>query len=324
MKQLIMLFLLMPSLLFAYADKKVVSIINVDVSKKISASAAGEIEELLNAFLSTNDQLLVVERKKIEDLLKEQASSEAGFMDEENRVKVQKLYGVKYFVTAKLFSVGTKMYLTTNVIDVETSEKSTLIAKGSTRGNYSDLADVAGMKLVNKINEMSKKVVVDKSADPRDVLKAKFKGQELPKVAVFIEEQHVAQAIIDPAAQTELMDIMKQAGFVVKEYKSSIKSDLFEDGIKEVKADLKDIDIIILGEGVSQFALRRGELVSCKARLEMKALQKDNEKVLAIKSISTSGVDVSEAIAGKEALQNAANKLAVDFLSEMMETWKGK
>ena len=244
---------------------------------KISPSAAAEIEELLNAFLSTNDNLRV-ERKKLEDILKEQATSEAGFIDDESKVKVQKLYGVKYFVTAKLFSVGTKMYLTTNVIDVETSEKSTFIAKGSTRGNYSDLADVAGMKLVNKINELSKKVVVKKDVDPRDILKEKFKGKELPKVALYIEEQHIAQAVIDPAAQTELMDIMKQAGFEVKEYKSSIKSDLFEDGIKEVKADLKDIDIIIIGEGISQFALRRGELVSCKARLEIKALQKDNEK----------------------------------------------
>ncbi|WDE97621.1 CsgG/HfaB family protein [Lentisphaera profundi] len=324
MKHLLILMALLPSLIFAYAEKTVVSIINVEVSKKISSSAGAEIEELLNAFLSVNDELLVVERKKLEDLLKEQASSEAGFMDEESRVKVQKLYGVKYFISAKLFSVGSKMYLTTNVIDVETSEKKTFMVKTSARGDYSDLAEQSGEKLLLAIDDLSSKQKVVKLEDPRDILKAKFKGQELPTVAIFIEEQHVAQAVIDPAAQTELMDIMKQAGFVVKEYKSSIKSDLFEDGIKEIKADLKDVDIIILGEGISQFALRRGELISCKARLEIKALQKNNEKVLAIKSLTSSGVDVSEAIAGKEALQNCANNLAVKFISEMMETWKEK
>ncbi len=301
-----------------------VSVLEVDVSKKMNASAGEEIVELLNAFLSSNDDLRVVERKKIEKLFSEQATSEAGFMDEESRVEVQKLYGVKYFVTGKLFTVGSKMYLTTNVIDVETSEKKTFMMKTTSRSDYSSLAEAAGEKLLVTMLELDANQKPKKNANHAEILRDKYRGQTLPKVAVFIEEQHIAQAIIDPAAQTELMDIMKQAGFEVVEYKSSIKSDLFEEGIKDIIADLEDVDIIILGEAISQFALRRGELVSCKGRLELKALSKKGEKVLAIKSITAAGIDVTEAIAGKESLQNCANKLSVPFVTEMMKTWKQK
>ena len=330
MKKMISTLMLLGVSLFAQDSSLVppsttVAIMDIQVTGKNYVKTAGdEIETLLSAFLSMAEDVKVIERKKLDELLSEQATSEAGFTDENARIKAQKLYGVEYFVSGKLFGVGSKTYLTVNLVNSETSAKKTLMVKSSLRGNYGDLAEQAGEKLLLTFAELAMIPKPAKEKAPATLIKEATALMKLPRVAIYVSEEHVSQALPDPAAQFELIEIMRKAGLEVIEYKSSIKSDLFEDGVKEITANLKDVDVILLGEGVSEFALRRGELISCKARLELKALRKTDEKILALKSITASGVDVTETIAAKEALQNCSNKLAADFVIEMVKKWNAE
>jgi hypothetical protein len=63
---------------------------------------------------------------------------------------------------------------------------------------------------------------------------------------------------------------------------------------------------LITGEGLSEFAGRHGALVTVKARVESKAIDRKTNKVLAVDRQTAVTVDLSEQFAGKAALQAAA------------------
>jgi hypothetical protein len=82
----------------------------------------------------------------------------------------------------------------------------------------------------------------------------------------------------------------------------------------EVWESEKKADIRIVGEGVSEFAGRRGNLVSVKARVEVKAVDIKTDKVLATDRAVDVEVDLTDQIAGKKAIQMAVAKIAERLL----------
>ena len=83
----------------------------------------------------------------------------------------------------------------------------------------------------------------------------------------------------------------------------------------------KKADIILKGEGFSEFAGRfqHGNLVTVKARLEVKAIDRATDKVIAIDRQTTVEVDLTEQIAGKKALQEAAAQIAERMLPKLLK-----
>jgi hypothetical protein len=79
------------------------------------------------------------------------------------------------------------------------------------------------------------------------------------------------------------------------------------------------VDVLIEGEGFSEFGLRRGNLVSVKARVEIKAIDRKSGEVLAIDRETAVEVDLTEQIAGKKALQNAAARIAERLLPKLVK-----
>ena len=65
-------------------------------------------------------------------------------------------------------------------------------------------------------------------------------------------------------------------------------------------------------------------LISVKSRLEVKAIQRTTGKILAVTRETTVAVDLTEQIAGKTALQDAAARIAVRLLPKLVETSGGK
>jgi hypothetical protein len=69
-------------------------------------------------------------------------------------------------------------------------------------------------------------------------------------------------------------------------------------------------EIEFVGEAFSEFGMRKGNLISCKARVELKVRSKANGQILAVDRQTSVAVDLSEQVAAKTALQNAAAELA--------------
>ena len=109
----------------------------------------------------------------------------------------------------------------------------------------------------------------------------------------------MVQPVIDPAAETELVLILQQCGFTVVDDKSKERA-----------------DIEITGDAFSAYAIRKGNLISCKARVELKA-QKRSGEILAIDRQTSVAVDIAEQTAAKLALQDASAMLAERLLPQL-------
>src|SRR5260370_27203624 len=120
-----------------------------------------------------------------------------------------------------------------------------------------------------------------------------MENREQAIVSVRISEQAFGGPVIDPAVQTELSQILQQAGFALADEKSAQKP-----------------DIEITGDAFSAFGVRRGNLISCKARVELKAQNRADGKIIAVDRETDVAVDIAEQTAAKTGLQNAAAELA--------------
>src|SRR5690606_31977443 len=116
-------------------------------------------------------------------------------------------------------------------------------------------------------------------------LKKLVSKKKLPAVTVAIVEQHLARPVIDPAAQTELMILLQAVGFEV------VPADKIA-GRTDVAA--------ITGDAFSELGLRRGNLVSCRARIEL-VVKDASGKLIATDRQMDVAIDIAEHAAGKKA-----------------------
>ena len=128
--------------------------------------------------------------------------------------------------------------------------------------------------------------------------KKKLGDAKRPVLHVGILERHVGQITIDPAAETEVALMARQSGFEV-----------LDGDPGALRAD-----VVLKGEAFSEFAARRGNLISVKARVEVKAVERSSGKLLATDRETAVAVDLAEQVAGKTALQEAAARLAERLL----------
>jgi hypothetical protein len=141
-------------------------------------------------------------------------------------------------------------------------------------------------------------------ADRLETLKKKLGKGPRPTVAIQVTERHVGQRTIDPAAETELTLFCRELGFSVVDNASGSRG---------------EADVLLSGEGFSEFASRHGNLISVKARLELKAVDRQTARILAIDRQTSVAVDLTEQLAGKTALQEAAASLAERLLPKLVK-----
>ena len=105
--------------------------------------------------------------------------------------------------------------------------------------------------------------------------------------------------MIDPAAETELARLLQECGF------------------KLVSPDaVANADVAVTGEAFSAYGLQKGNLIACKARIELKAV-KSNGDILVVDRETSVAVDVAEQTAAKIALQNAATAIAERIVPQL-------
>lgn len=257
------------------------------------------IGELLNALLSTQDNIFLVERAELHKILGEQELGLAGNINTASAIQVGQLTGAQILITGRVFAAGKKNYAVAKIISAETSR----VYGVSVNFTPSADLDVVVAKLSTKIAQ----IITEKG----DTLRSKAetstqritrlkKGLKtpLPKVFVNIPEQHLRLAVPDPACETEIQKLLEACGFTVV-------------------TNASDADISITGEAFSQLASRRGNLVACRARAEIKITNVKDNKLIRADRITVGAVDLAEEIAGKAALQKAGLILADSFISQL-------
>jgi hypothetical protein len=238
---------------------------------------------------------MTVERAELAKVLGEQELGLSGTVTGETAAKVGNLTGAKVLVTGRVFKVDKDLVLVAKIISSETSRVYGEMVKGGGPEALTELSESLSKKIAATIAQKSDTLVAKFESPEQRVEKLlkSLKDGKRPAVVVRITERHFGQPVIDPAAETELSLILQKAGFTIVDEKSKQKA-----------------DIEITGEAFSVLGLRKGNLISCKARIEVKAHDLKARKLLLIDRQTSVAVDVGEQIAAKNALQKAAVDLA--------------
>ena len=101
-------------------------------------------------------------------------------------------------------------------------------------------------------------------------------------------------------------------------------SDWAREYLEESKSEIPPAikaDVIVQGEAFSEFGMRKGNLISSKARVEIQVIDRLTGKVLAIDRQTNVAIDLSEQIAAKRAIQEATADIASRLIPEFVESW---
>lgn len=131
--------------------------------------------------------------------------------------------------------------------------------------------------------------------------------------------------LADPAGEIEITRKFLEYGYELvdsKQFEKLRGDEQFLNAFENPQAASKlankfGADIIIVGKAFSEYSKGLNNMSSCRARVEAKAIIANNASIVAANGLEGSGLDVSEAIAGKTALKNAGTKIADYFLTQL-------
>jgi len=156
-----------------------------------------------------------------------------------------------------------------------------------------------------------------------------LRGSTKPKVMVIIPEVHIQRKIPDPAGETEIIRKLKEFGYDIvdpNQLEAIRRQDAFNQALdaNDAKALANfgrqmDADIIIVGEAFSEDAMRNGNMFSCRARVEARAIDVNNGSILATNGAHGSGLDIATNVAAKSALRDAGSLMADYFINELCD-----
>ena len=146
-------------------------------------------------------------------------------------------------------------------------------------------------------------------------------GTYVPKIMVILPEYHITQRIPDPAAETEINRKLIEAGFPVVDpamFATKENNVAFINASKNPMLAISlgkkfGADIVIYGEAFSERTGIQGKQVTCRARVEVRAVRTDDATIIAANGLEAGALDNGEFVAAKSALRSAGG-LVVDYL----------
>ncbi len=256
-----------------------------------------QVATILAVKLSSAANLVLVERAELDKALGELELGLSGTVSADSATKIGHLTGAKLLITGRIFAMDDKSTsIVTKIIGTETSRVFGEMVTFPVGGNLEEAVGQLAGKIKTATKDHGDTLVAKVESHEAFIarLRKSIEGKTLPTIAVEISEVHLSRPIADPAAQTEMKLILQQAGF---------------DVIDPARADKKP-DVTIKGEAFSELGMRRGNLVSCKARVELQITPRDSAAPSRVDRQIEVAVDLSEGIAAKSALQKAGAKLA--------------
>lgn len=308
MKKLIQLLLvalplLAPLHLLAREEILTVAIFDFDSKDENVRDVGPKIALLLNAQLSTDPKIVTVERAELEKVTGEQELGLSGTVSADTASKVGHLTGAKVLITGRAFKVEKDLVIVAKIISTETSRVYAEMVQGP-QASLTDLTTKLGEKISKDISEKADSLVSHglTSEERIEKLLKDLKSGPRASVSIRVGERHFGTPVIDPAAETELGRILSKAGFTL---------------ISETSAEKPRFEIT--GEAFSAVGIRKGNLISCRARIELKVIEKETGKIVFVDRQTSVGVDIAEQTSAKTALQNAAVEIAERLLPKLVE-----
>ncbi len=285
-----------------------VAILPFDANLPGSPDTGKQIADTLTATLGSMDGLTLVDRDALGKVLTEHALNLTGLVDADKAVQVGKLVGAKLLVTGRAFVLGKQLFVTAKIIGTETSLVDGVLVKGPDDADVGKLVVELTGKIADRVTKDGGRLIASNDAfkDPIPGLKAQLAERKKPTITISVTERHISSVhAIDPAVETELRFILTDAGFTV---------------VDAAKVEGGDVGINLSGEAFSEAGPQIGALFTSSGRAEIKMVTHADGKIVFTGRSTARAVDLSEAIAGKTALQKAGHALAIDVLRYFVQT----
>jgi TolB-like protein len=315
----------------AVAQEKKITIVVTDFAVSSDDESLANLQkglsQLLAARLSASEKVRVVDREQIDKVLNELKLSLKGITDSENAKKVGKILGADFFVNGNLMKFKDEIAIAIKVTNVETTEITAGTLKVKSAEDVFDVVDKAGEEVIALLGKASARKEGDDSEKPLESIP---KDAKRPSVMVVIPETHLTRIVPDPAGETEVIRRLLVNEFKVKDraFVQKIREDkakmerLEKDAVGAAKIGAEyEVDVVIIGEAFSERAGQSGDLVTCRARVEAKAVDTKTGEIIATHGESAGATDVGEMVAGKAALVTAARRLADYFALKLVRKY---
>ncbi len=264
-----------------------------------------QVSELLFARLAAKDGLRLVDRADLHKVLKELELGASGAVKAGSAAHVGQLTGARLLLWGSILQVDKRRHLIAKLVGVETGEVVGLTVDGPSTDELGPLVAKLADKVADALAQAPERLLPKAAAkvDLVAALKKQMGKGARPALWIRVPERAVGMAVPDPAAQTELVLLAKEVGFPVVDA---------DEGARGQAA------ILVTGEGLTEVGGRNSGLVTVKARVEVKAVERATGKVLAADRQVVVVVDVTEQLAGKAALQQAAAAIAARLLPRLV------
>lgn len=265
-----------------------------DADKDVAGYGA-KVSALVTADLTTETNLIMVERADLIKALGEQAIGISGMVSSDQAAKIGQLTGAKVLVSGLAIETGKgRLVVVANIVGTETGRLFAEKMEGATE-NFTDLTSKLSRKIAQTIREQASNFVNEtQSHEERiDRILKNIVGTNRPTVSVNI---YWWRGPKDPciAANTEMGIILQKAGFVVV------------DGQAERKPDVEISGLIENDDGP-----QRGNLFSTHAVVDIKVQERQTGKIIIFDHQTADAVDI-----GQNASRKSAAAKAVDSLAE--------
>jgi hypothetical protein len=282
-----------------------VAIFNVDVLQGLDVEGPA-VTDQLNTMLSALPQVTLVNRDQINKVAEEHQIALGGLVETSSAVKLGKFLSAQYIVVGRASKIGQTFYLVLKIVDVETTEQTTVSAKVPAESGFQAVLDRLHEPLAADIRKLQRPVV--EAGDTALAEMCKLAQPLAGKVLlVSVEETHVNRPLRDPAAQMAIMQRLRSLGLSVivpKDPVAGWKESLLQTG----RYGDKKVDYLLEGEGTSALAAQLHGLTSCRARVELRIIPVPGRSVAASDRGVAAGVDLVESLAAKTALEEAGSQ----------------
>lgn len=305
---------------------------------KFKSNSDDEATKLMNSFTAElvkmgSDEIMVIEREQMSQVLDEQNLSLEGFIDSAKASEFGMLIGADFLFIGNLNVSGNSVSVATKLVRVSTAE--IVLADNKTYPTMQ--MDTLARDLVVQFQRTLDSGKLDEKTEiitPLEEEMRKIIIEKKQRVMIMIPETHIHHPIPDPAGETEMIRKFIRLGFNVVD---KVQVDKIRD-TREAKAATKGDNqaaaaiarqygakIIVVGEAFSENIPRTPSArQTCSARVEARAIYTDTGEILAANGKEANAMDATESVAAKKALRRAASLLADDMIKQVVQGWKSQ